>query len=180
MNVARLVGTVVLAVAILAHTPLEARMVTHMLVQIPMLLLAGALFTLPRTPREHHWSPGLVAGAFVFVTGVVTTWMIPRALDAAVEQWVVNAIKACTLVAAGALTVPAWRAASPLARTFVVGNSAWMTATFGLLYLDAPARLCTSYGRGEQQQVGIALVATTILAVALAWRAITRPGVATE
>jgi hypothetical protein len=40
-----------------------------------------------------------------------------------------------------------------------------------MLFLDAPARLCTSYARGEQQQVGIALITVTILGTAAGlWR----------
>ncbi len=157
-------------VAVLARVPLERSMMLHMLVQLPLLFVAGVLMA--RTgaggARVHP------IAAFVFATGVWTAWMIPRALDAAVEQPGVDALKAGSLVLAGLLASQAWHRSSAVVRTFVAGNSAWMMATIGVLYLDTPARLCTSYGRGEQQQTGIALVALTVLAVVLGWWRLTR------
>jgi hypothetical protein len=80
-------------------------------------------------------------------------------------------IKVILLVIAGRLAARAWQQASTIVRTFVPGNTVWMSAAAGMLFLDAPARLCTSYARGEQQQVGIALITVTILGTAAGlWR----------
>lgn len=164
------VAMLLLLIAVFARVPLERSMMLHMLVQLPMLFVAGGLMAREGagTARVHP------VAAFVFATGMWTTWMIPRALDAAVEQPGVDALKAVSLVLAGLLAGRAWRRSSAVVRTFVAGNSAWMMATIGVLYLDTPARLCTSYGRGEQQQTGIALVALTVLTVALGWWHLTR------
>lgn len=164
----RLLALVLVLAAVAFRTPLEASMTTHMLVQLPLLFTAGLLWAPARQARRTHphdaWRLPPVP-VFVFATGVMTAWMIPRALDAAVEHAGIDALKAVSLVLAGRLSLPAWRESTHVVRTFVAGNSAWMTATVGVLYLDTPARLCTSYGRAEQQQAGIALVAITVIAL---------------
>lgn len=163
------VALLVLTAALLPHPWLEARMMTHMFVQLPLLIAAGVVIgeQLPRALRLPH-STAVTVAAFLFVTGVVTTWMVPRALDAAVEHPLVNTAKMLSLVAAGAVGRQAWRQASPVLRTFACGNTAWMMASAGLVFLEAPARLCTSYGQAEQRQAGIALITLTIMAALLA------------
>lgn len=170
----RRVGVLVIAAAVGGGGWLMSRMMLHMFVQLPMLVTGGVLLALPRKAPTPPWHVPVLPAA-VFVTGIVMTWMMPRALDGAVEQAVVNAAKVISLVLAGAVGGRAWTRASALVRTFVAGNSLWMMATVGMFYLDAPARLCTSYARSEQQQVGIALIAITVLATALGlWHLSTR------
>ena len=91
---------------------------------------------------------------------------VPRALDAAVEHLAIDALKLLSLVAAGAIARYSWRVASAIVRTFVIGHMAWMTATIGMLLLDAPVRLCTSYGSSDQRETGIAMIALTVAGVA--------------
>lgn len=165
-----LTAPMVLVAALVCGDWLMSSMMLHMFVQLP-LLFAGGVLTTTMYPRRQPtgWVP--VIPAFVFATGILSTWMIPRALDAAVEQSAINVLKVMSLVIAGRVAARAWQQSSPIVRTFVAGNTVWMSATAGMLYLDAPARLCTSYGRGEQQQVGIALITATVLGIALGlWR----------
>lgn len=170
----RRVGLLVIAVAVAGGGWLMSGMMLHMFVQLPLLVAGGVLLAGQRHAPAARWHVPLLPAA-VFVTGMVMTWMIPRALDAAVEHDAVNAAKVLSLVLAGAVGGRAWTRASALVRTFVAGNSIWMMATVGMFYLDAPARLCTSYARSEQQQVGIALIAITVLATALGfWHLSTR------
>lgn len=158
-----------LAVALVPHAWLEARMMTHMFVQLPLLITVGVLLgERARTARLPALDTPTTVAAFVLVTGIVSTWMIPRALDAAVEQGLVNAGKVLSLVLAGAMGRVAWGQATWPVRTFVFGNTAWMTASAGLVFLDTPARLCTSYGQGEQRQAGVALIVVTVMAVLMA------------
>jgi hypothetical protein len=53
-----------------------------------------------------------------------------------------------------ALRVAAW----PLV-LFFGGNMVWMGLTFGMLFVDAPARLCASYLIDDQRMAGVGLVA---------------------
>jgi hypothetical protein len=169
----------VATVALVAVTrdPLEATMQRHMLLQLPLLFAAGLLLGASIAPRNATrkregssasdlgpWNVQGIAG-LLLVSGVAMTWMVPRALDAAVESVVVDGVKASSLVAAGAIAWHSWRAASALVRTFVVGNVAWMMATFGMLLLDAPARLCVNYGASDQRVTGMAMIILTVAAV---------------
>ena len=63
------------------------------------------------------------------------------------------------------------RRSPPVLEAFFVGNFTWMTATVGLLYQDAPVRLCLSYVADSQQLAGRGLV-TLAVAVLVAWPAL--------
>jgi hypothetical protein len=165
-----LTAIVLVAIATLARTPLEARMASHMFVQLPMLLVAGVLLVKPRLGDAVATDLLAAVAGLVLASGIVTTWMIPRALDLAVEHPLVDAAKAGSLLLAGATGAWAWHRAPAMLRVFALGNVAWMTATTGLLYLEAPVRVCTSYGRDDQRQTGIALVVFTVLAGAVGLR----------
>lgn len=166
----RLAAFVLLAIAAFWRGPLEARMALHMLVHVPLLIVAGAMLMHGRQQSPLRDAFDATAG-LVLAGGIVTTWMIPRALDLAVENVMVDGIKAASLVLAGAVGTWGWGRASAMVRLFALGNVAWMTATTGLLYLDAPVRICTSYARNDQQQTGIALLVFTVLAGAVGlWR----------
>ncbi len=160
----------VVGVAVIARGPLEQTMQRHSLVQLPMLFGAGLLLgqaVLRRrgaASRWREWNLQGVAG-LLLVSGVLMTWMVPRALDAAVEHLAIDALKMGSLVAAGGIALASWQMASAIVRTFFVGNAAWMSATIGMLLLDAPVRLCTSYGASDQRETGIVMIALTIAAV---------------
>lgn len=152
-------------VAVLFRDVLEQRMLLHMLIHIPLLVGAGVLFAhvrprpISRVSGFSSWNNQGVAG-WILVTGIITAWMIPRALDSAVESPSIDALKVCLLLFAGVIGTSSWRAASnAVARVFFAGNTLWMTATLGMLLRDAPTRLCTSYGARDQQETGVALIA---------------------
>jgi hypothetical protein len=164
---------IVLLVAV-TRDVLEATMQRHMLVQLPVLFAAGVVFAQSLAsrdqrdswePRTRSWNVHGIAG-LVLATGVVMTWMVPRALDAAVESVGVDGLKVLSLVLAGTVSWYSWRAAPAMVRTFVVGNVAWMTATVGMLLLDAPTRLCANYGASDQRVTGIAMIILTVAAIA--------------
>lgn len=175
MNTPRVLALLALAAAIGGAPWLESRMMLHMFVQLPLLLASGVLFaigSISSNTAHVPWPLARVGCTIVFVTGVITTWMIPRALDAAVEHWMIDVLKGGTMLLAGAFGYSAWQQASTVVRTFVFGNAAWMTAVAGMLFLDARERLCTTYGAGEQKQAGVALISVTVIAVLLVLRAV--------
>ena len=102
----------------------------------------------------RRWNVQGVAGLLI-VSGVLMTWMVPRALDAAVEHLAIDVLKLLSLVAAGAIALYSWRVASAIVRTFVIGNMAWRTATIWMLLLDAVAG-CASAAVHELWLVGSA------------------------
>ena len=161
MTTARRLGA--LMAIVLAATPvrdlLVARMSLHMLAQVPLLLLAGWLLRGRATARsvdapfDPAGAPGLLLG-----TAVLTTWMIPRALDLAVTSTSVAWLQSATLLGAGALLRGAWARAGAIGQAFFVGNLTWMAAVAGLLLRDAPVRLCTTYLERDQYYAGTGLL----------------------
>jgi len=158
---------------------LEGTMARHMLLQIPMLLAAGAAFacglspandaaiTAPLAGRLRHWDENGIVGLSAFLLASAY-WMIPRALDSAAASLPVDAGKAAALLLAGLLVPGSLARADTIIQLFFVGNFAWMSAIAGMLYQDTPQRLCNLYLIDDQIVAGTGLVALA-LAVPLLW-----------
>lgn len=158
------------------RVPLERVMPVHMLLQIPLLVVLGiwcAGDSLGCAARR--WN---VAGApgLLLASSIVACWMVPRLLDAAIEFRATDALKFITLVIAGAIGAQSWRIAPTIVRVFVAGNALWMTATVGMLLLDAPVRLCVRYGAADQQHTGYAMLGITAAAIVMALLSAELPG----
>ncbi len=152
-------------VLLVTRSPLERWMGLHMLVQIPVLLALGVVVA-PRetavTRAVQRWNRYGAAG-LLLAFALVSVWMVPRMLDAAADSMPIDVIKALSLVCAGVIARVSWRNAPTSVRVFAVGNGAWMTATVGMLLLDAPGRLCVSYGIRDQLFTGYGLLAVSLL-----------------
>jgi hypothetical protein len=161
------------ALAVLALPPLrgllEGRMTLHMLVQFPLLVLAGFLLAraLPARWRRRidawnaHGIAGLLAAALVLMV-----LMIPRVLDLALVDARVEAAKWLALLACGAALQLSWRRAGLVVQGFFLGNLLPITAAAGQLYQDAPVRLCNAYLLDDQLRLGQALVLLSVLSAA--------------
>lgn len=176
--------------AVLVSPPLrhvlEGHLVTHLLVQIPMLATAGILLghALPASSgrcgdaagswrREargpwDRWNgsglPGLLLALFT-----AAFWMLPRSLDAALAEPAMAVAKFISLpVLLGLPLAQSWRRLHPIARGFVWAKLVSMLGVLGWLYLAAPVRLCNFYLLDEQLLLGRAMLATgAVLAAAL-------------
>ncbi|MCE4553909.1 hypothetical protein [Pelomonas cellulosilytica] len=158
---------------------LESRMSLHMAAELPMLLAAGAWLAgvLPWPGRLLQW---LDAGGLLAATtasAVLALWMVPAALDLALLQPGVALLKYGSWLAAGGMLRLARPRFTPVVAAFFLANAAWMTATAGLLYLDAEQQLCVNYLVSDQQVAGWALVAWAIAMGAAALAAL-RPVIA--
>lgn len=176
-------GTGLAAVAALPPLAgiLEARLVTHLLVQYPLLVGGGALIgaTLARS-RPLAWSaaPALLAGVLT-----LAFWLIPRWIDASlVSPWTYAAKIAALSAMAGPALGWGWVQAGGVLRAFVVANAVSMLAVMGWLQLVVPARLCNAYLLDDQRQTGtgfialaVAIVLSLVLAVLAAGPATARP-----
>lgn len=153
---------------VLTRDAFERTMWSHMLLQIPIVVWAGARMTQAFVgARFRRWN---VTGApgLLLASATIACWMIPRLLDAAVESWWVDAGKFAMLLCAGAIARWSWANGTAIARVFTVGNAAWMTGTVGMLLLDAPTRLCVRYGANDQRVAGYAMLGVTLTVVVLA------------
>jgi hypothetical protein len=156
---------------------LEADMARHMVIEFPLLLIAGA--AIGRALDERFGAQiaccnqmGLVG--FVFAAITLAYWMIPAALDAALlDEWVAVG-KYISLVVSGALLWSSFTVAPLAVQVFFVGNFAWMTATVGLIYQSAPQQLCLNYQADTQAAAGEGLVGVAVIAAGM-WCASVAP-----
>ena len=161
----------------------ESRMSLHMLVEFPALLAAGACAA--RLAGRSAWGRRIGAAAAsldwrgwtgaTWASLVALAWMVPSALDASLLSAPVALANVASWWLAGALLAGSLRRVDPEVLLFFVGNLAWMTASAGLLYLDAPLRLCVAYLADDQRHAGIGLVALALGLGALALRRALQP-----
>ena len=158
-------ATGALLLVILALPPvrslLEMSMEQQMLVQYPMLVLAGALLGRAASPALEQqvsaWNAMGLAGLAATMLSVAVL-MIPRVLDLAVTDARVEAVKFATLLLVGVVLKSSWRDAGLVVQAFFLGGLLPMTIVVGTLYQDMPLRLCNAYRLGDQQDLGRHLV----------------------
>jgi hypothetical protein len=137
---------------------LDASMTTQMLVQIPLLIIAGYLSrdALPKgmlleiAKWNHRGISGLLLAS---ITAML--WMLPRLLDAAIVDPVTVAAKFISLPLLVGLPLGlSWPRMGFIVRGVFLLE---VIATFfrlGWLYLISPVRLCSNYLLGDQQRLG--------------------------
>lgn len=156
---------------------LESRMLPHMLVELPLLFIAGWALARALGPRarlpaaiDAHGLLGLV-----WVSAVSALWMIPSMLDLSLLDARLQWAKYLAWWLAGGVGRGSLSRAGPVVGVFFLGNIAWMLATAGLLYQEAPQRLCVSYLLDEQIVTGQGLIVLAVLIGALAVRRLLAP-----
>jgi len=155
---------------------LESTMTGHMLVQIPLLVLAGVLMggSLPASVRRglSPWNRFGLTGLLLAVFTLVY-WMLPRSLDLALESGLAELAKFISLpLLAGLPLRLSWPTLGCIGRGVVWSQLVAKLAVMGWLYLEAPVRVCTRYLVSDQEQVGRALLFLALgVGVALTLRA---------
>lgn len=157
---------------------LEASMVGHMGVQIPLLIAAGWLVArgLPDGPRRltgsynGHGVPGIVLTLFA-----VAYWMLPRNLDGALEHGSMELVKFASLpLLAGVPLALSWPCLPLIGRGIIWSNLLAMLLVTAWLYLESPVRICNFYLFNQQTLLGwYWLTVGGMLALALIVRAFT-------
>jgi len=156
---------------------LEGSMAGHMLIQIPLLALAGGLAARGAAGGRRAVLAGFNAGGvpgLLVVMFAATVWMLPRMLDAALQSPLVEAAKFTTIpLLVGVPLSLSWPLLAPVARGFIWANLISHAAVLGWLYTAAPNRLCTRYLYDQQALVGAALfIVAMALLVGWGWFAI--------
>lgn len=150
---------------------LEASMTRHMLVQFPLLALAGFCLAgaLPQSfvARLDRWNGYGISGlsATALVLGLL---MIPRLLDLALIDGRVELAKWLALLLSGAALRLSWRPAGLLVQGFFLGNVLPMTAVVGYLFESSPVRVCNAYLLDDQERLGQRILWITA-ATGLVW-----------
>lgn len=165
---------VVLALPPVRHA-LEATMALQMLVQIPLLALAGWYLARLLTHRVADalstWNRSGISG-LLLASLVAVVWMLPRALDAALETpWVALAKFASVPLLIGMPLAISWPRAGFVVRGVWLVEAIAMAFRLGWLYMVSPVRLCSNYLLGDQQQTGkIMLAIGAAICLLLAWK----------
>ena len=165
-----------------ARAWLEASMVSHMLVQLP--LLAGIGYSIGRAWMRSH--PGGAAAralagvqscngggvtGLIAVSFVMVLWMLPRFLDLARLDALVDALKFVSVPAAGLMVALSWPRLPAIARAVVHLEVIATLLRFGWGYLAAEERLCLAYLADDQRLTGELLLWLGVAyAVAIVWR----------
>ena len=168
MNHARsqpiLLAAGVAALVLLASPPgrqlLEARLATHMLVQMPALLLIGIGFghvSAGAADRVATWNRGGSTGLLVALT-ISMFWMLPRSMDAALVDLRFEAGKFVSLPVAGLALAWSYPTASTIVKGVLNAHVVSALGVMGWAYLAAPARLCNAYLAPDQAAAGAGLL----------------------
>lgn len=150
---------------------LESDPVTHVLVQLPLLALAGALTaqTLKGLRRQPHRSWGEAALPLLLVAIFTTAfWMLPRSIDAALVDPLMQLAKFLTVPCLiGAPLSIGWERAHPLLRGFLKAQTISMLAVMAFLYTHAPIRICNAYLAVDQERLGFGFLFAAIICAIL-------------
>lgn len=161
-------AALLMLVAVMLRRPLEALPLTHVLVQLPLLALAGAVLAPVLPLGRGEWNRGGWACLIVAGTGIAF-WMLPRSIDAALSStpWQAGKIVSLPLLVGLPLWL-GWARAHPLLRAVLKAQSISMLGVVAFLYTHAPVRLCNAYLAEDQQRLGLGFLGLA-LALAAAW-----------
>jgi len=160
-----------LLLAITPSTPsfkylIDDSMAFHMLVQIPLLILAGYLigryFKLNLNPRSLN----IVLSCWLWFLFATLFWMLPISLDKALLSYGWDFFKIISLILTGLLLTVAL-SSSKILSLFFIGSTVMMLFFIGYYYQDTTLRLCNSYLIESQQNAGIGLIAMAFTIVFL-------------
>ncbi len=145
---------------------LESDPVTHVLVQLPLLALAGALGAHAHIDqrRQSRW-PWTQGGLPLILLAIFTTafWMLPRSIDGALVDPSMELLKFVTVP--GMIGAPlwiGWRRAHPLLRGFLKAQALSMLAVMAFLYTHAPIRICNAYLVADQERLGLGFLIAAV------------------
>jgi hypothetical protein len=140
---------------------LEADMARHMLLQLPLLILSGAMshqLMQSRVTLAPFRFNDLGLSGFAFAALAISFWMVPAALDKSLASASWNVLKYLSLYVAGICIAASLQAASGPIKLFFVGNMVWMLGVIGMLYQDTTSRLCLAYLVDSQVDTGRGMV----------------------
>jgi hypothetical protein len=152
---------------------LEASMTTQMLVQLPLLVVAGWLGSraVPERAlaRVERWNHSGITG-LILATAAAAFWMLPRSLDASTSHPLMAAAKYLSVpLLIGLPFALSWPRMGFVLRGMVLAELVATCFRLGWLYRISPVRLCNNYGLDDQQRLGGILLA--LGAGLLAWLA---------
>ncbi|HJR12915.1 MAG TPA: hypothetical protein VJ833_03370 [Rhodanobacteraceae bacterium] len=164
----------VLALPPVRHV-LEATMTLQMLVQIPLLAATGwwlaPLLAHRVIDALSGWNRSGISG-MLLASFVAVVWMLPRMLDAALENpWVALAKFASVPLLIGVPLAFSWPRAGFVVRGVFLVETLATVFRLGWLYAVSPVRLCSNYLLSDQRTLGKVLLAVgCTIFIVLVWK----------
>ena len=148
---------------LIAFTPsgalLEASLTGHVIIEIPLLVLVGVILGNQLKPRLSGVLHIIDIPCILLTCFTLAFWMIPRWLDASLNDPVIANMKYLSLpLLAGIPLALSWRNLHFIARGLVKIEFLAMLFRLGWVYLISPDRLCNNYLLSEQQQLGYVFI----------------------
>lgn len=156
---AAVVGAVAVAMSVAPlRSVIEQSMLWHMVVQMPLLALAGWLAMAAASApqgrgRLSAWNRYGLTG-FIAALMVFAYWMLPLTIDRAVVLPAVDVMKLVSLLAAGALLRHSFDRAPMVLQLFFVGSAVPMAIWLGVYFASTDLRLCNAYSLQSQIDAG--------------------------
>ncbi len=152
------------------RTLFESYMFLHMHMQMMLLFIAGLLMA-PLLQQKfpnffEKYNKNGVPFMIIFVT-IIIYWMLPRAMDEALELWYVELFKFVSIpLLAGVTLRDSFRKLQPFARFIFMVITALTFGITGVLYTSSESQLCNAYLLADQISVGIGQVAIGVAILA--------------
>lgn len=145
---------------------LESMMVTHMHMQMPLLVIAGFLmasFFQKRFPKFFEkWNQNGIPGILLFVI-IMLYWTIPRTMDEALTMTSIEVFKFISLpFLAGVPLRDSWQKISSKMKKTIFIFFAMKYLGMGFLYIKANEQLCNNYLLIDQITLGWGFLLTGI------------------
>lgn len=153
-------ATLLLLFLLVSRPWLEAGMLWHMGLQLPLLVLLGVLAvdSVSQSPLIGALTRRYRAALLLLALVTFGLWMLPRLLDAALHQPQVEIAKWLSLPVAGAALRLGWPQLPSVLHGVLHLEFIATLLRLGWLYLQAPERYCVSYGIADQQSLGFLLL----------------------
>lgn len=147
----------------------ESIMITHMHMQMPLLVVSGffmAKFFQMRFPHFFEkWNPNGVPGITLFMI-IIVYWTIPRTMDEALTLQSVEIWKFISLpFLAGIPLRDSWSKLSKLGKNIIIIIFTVKYFGMGALYIWAESQLCNNYLVIDQLTLGWGFITTAICLV---------------
>lgn len=155
-----------MAVFLLMLTParelLETSMTSHIMIEFPLLVLAGCLMALSFKERGAKFFsvfnkggiPGILIASFALIF-----WMIPKWLDYSIASESIAVLKVFSITfLVGFPLASSWSLLHPLVAALIKIEFLTMLFRLGWIYLISPDRLCNNYLLSDQMLLGESLL----------------------
>ena len=151
---------------------LEAGLISHMLILLPLLAFSGWLVGVANRRSAidcflKDWDSHGVTG-FILAVCIALFWMLPRSIETSLNVPGYELAKFASIPLAGFALALSYPRASLLLRGLLLSHIVSMFGVLAWTFLAAPVRLCLVYLASEQSIAGYILLMTG-LALATYW-----------